>query len=167
MPDHWFERMGSIQTFDQDMSAMGRINAWWFAWNLAQDHPITGGGFRTFTPELFQIYAPDPNHFVDAHSIYFEVLGEQGFVGLLLFLILGLSALYTGGWIVRRTKRDPELRWARDLAAMLQVSLVGYAAGGLFLGLGGRPAQHVSDFSQCETRIGLQFHDLSFDRIQS
>ena len=135
MPEHWFERMQSIQSFDEDRSAMGRINAWWFAWNLVQDYPLTGGGYGAFDRGLFLIYAPDPTHFVDAHSIYFEVLGEQGFVGLTLFLALGLGALYAGGWVIRRTKRDPELRWARDLAAMLQVSLIGYAAGGLFLGL--------------------------------
>lgn len=134
MPQEWGERMGTIQSYEEDGSAMGRINAWWFAFNLAKDRPI-GGGFDTFEPDLFRIYAPEPDDFHDAHSIYFEVLGEHGFMGLFLFLTLGLLAMRTGTWILRHTRDRPDLRWAYDLAAMLQVSLVGYAVGGAFLAL--------------------------------
>ncbi len=135
MPEAWFERMGTISNYEEDGSAMGRINAWWFAFNLAKDYPITGGGFQVFTPELFHTYAPTPEDFHDSHSIYFEVLGEQGFVGLVIFLAYGLSLMFLGGWVIRKANGIPELLWARDLAAMLQVSLVGYAVGGLFVGL--------------------------------
>ena len=135
MPDEWFNRMGTISEYEQDDSAMGRINAWWFAYYLALDHPFVGGGFICFRPSLFLQYAPDPDEFHDAHSIYFEVLGEQGFVGLFLFLLLGVLALRTGTWIIKHAGRFEELRWARDLAAMVQVSLIGYAVGGAFLGL--------------------------------
>ncbi len=135
MPDHWFERMGTISTYQEDDSAMGRINAWWFAFNLAKDHPLVGGGFNTFTPELFRIYAPEQEDFHDAHSIYFEVLGEQGFVGLGLFLALGALSLLTARRTAKMAKQYPQLLWARDLASLVQVSLVGYAVGGAFLGL--------------------------------
>lgn len=135
MPEQWHERMATIQTYEEDGSAMGRINAWHFAFNLAQDNPVTGGGFQTFVPELFKRYAPDPEDFHDAHSIYFEVLGEHGFVGLGLFLALGVLALKTAGQTKRLAAGAPELRWASDLSSMLQVGLVGYAVGGLFLGL--------------------------------
>lgn len=134
MPDRWFERMATIRTYEEDPSAMGRINAWWFAYNVAREFPITGGGFDVFTEELFLRYAPDPLDFHDSHSIYFEVLGEHGFVGLGLFLLLGALALLTAGRVYRRAKGDPDLMWARDLAGMLQVSLVGYAVCGAFLG---------------------------------
>jgi len=135
VPEKWFERMSTIETYEEDASAMGRINAWAFAWNLAKDHPLTGGGFDTFTPELFWKYAPDPEDFHDAHSIYFEILAEQGFVGLFLFLCLWGTTYFICGGIVRRCKRREDLYWARDLAAMLQVGIVGYAVGGAFLGL--------------------------------
>ncbi len=135
MPDKWGERMGTIQNYEEDKSSMGRINAWWFAFNLAKDHPLVGGGFRTYTPDLFYKYAPIPDDFHDAHSIYFEVLAEHGFVGLILFLTMWLLTFRTGGWIVKRTRGVSNLSWARDLAAMIQVSLVGYAVGGAFLGL--------------------------------
>lgn len=135
MPEKWFDRMSTISTYDEDASAMGRINAWYFAYNLALDRPIVGGGFLVFTPELFLDYAPDPDDFHDAHSIYFEVLGEHGFVGLGLFGLLGWLTFRSGSWIIRAAKERPDLVWARDLAAMIQVSLVGYAVGGAFLGL--------------------------------
>lgn len=135
MPEKWFERMTTITEYQEDDSAMGRINAWWFAFNLAKDRPLVGGGFDAFTPEAFERYAPDPLDFHDSHSIYFEMLGEHGFVGLGLFLVLGWLALRRGTWITRRARDNPELSWARDLAAMLQVSLISYAVGGAFLGL--------------------------------
>jgi probable O-glycosylation ligase (exosortase A-associated) len=135
MPPEWMERMQSIRDYDQDPSALGRINAWWFAVHLANDHPIAGGGLRTFTPELFLEYAPDPTNFHDAHSIFFEVLAEQGYVGLLLFVVMGLSTLLLAGRTARLARGREDLGWAALLAGMLQVSLVGYVVGGLFLGL--------------------------------
>ncbi len=135
MPDEWHERMSSISEYRQDESAMGRINAWHFAYNLAIDRPLVGGGFQTFDRNLFSIYAPDPRNFHDAHSIYFEVLAEQGFVGLILFLSLWFLAYQTAGRLIKDCDNIPQLKWAQDMAAMLQASLVGYATGGLFLGL--------------------------------
>lgn len=135
MPQSWWDRMGTIQSYDEDASALGRINAWYFAFNLAVDRPLIGGGFQSFSKDLFLKYAPVPEDFHDAHSIYFEMLAEQGFVGLLLFLALGAGTFFTGSGILRDTKDRPELAWARHLAAMIQVSLVGYATGGAFLGL--------------------------------
>jgi len=135
MPEQWHERMATITEYREDKSAMGRINAWSFALNLSSDRFITGGGFEAFNPELFRWYAPDPEDFHDAHSIYFEILGEQGFIGLFLFLLLALLTWRTAKWIMRETHDVPHLQWARYLAAMIQVSLIGYAVGGAFLGL--------------------------------
>jgi probable O-glycosylation ligase (exosortase A-associated) len=135
MPEEWHERLGTIRTYEQDASAMGRINAWWFAWNVAKERPLVGGGFDAFSPDTFKDYAPNPLDFHDAHSIYFEMLGEHGFVGLGLFLLLGWLALRECGRIMREARDREDLRWAHDLGAMMQVSLIGYAVGGAFLGL--------------------------------
>jgi O-antigen ligase len=45
MPQQWYDRMSTIQTYDQDQSAIGRINAWHMAYNMAKDRPL-GGGFH-------------------------------------------------------------------------------------------------------------------------
>lgn len=134
MPQQWFDRMESTKNYHQDASALGRINAWHMAINLAKSRPL-GGGFETFRPAMFAAYAPEPLRVHDAHSIYFEVLGEHGFVGLALFLLLGAMAWRSASWIIRQARGDPQKRWAADLAAMVQVSMVGYASAGTFLGL--------------------------------
>jgi putative inorganic carbon (HCO3(-)) transporter len=135
MPPEWMERMRSITEYAQDPSALGRINAWQFAFNLANDHPIVGGGLRTFTPDLFLLYAPEPWRFHDAHSIFFEVLAEEGYVGLALFIMMGLMTLVMASRTIRLARGREDLRWAGLLSGMLQVGLVGYVVGGLFLGL--------------------------------
>ncbi len=88
--------MWTIRDYQEDSSSMGRINAWHFAANLAADRPVVGGGFQVFTPELFQKYAPNPTDFHDAHSIYFESLAEQGYVGLALFVLIGVTRIPSG-----------------------------------------------------------------------
>lgn len=134
MPAAWHDRMKTIETYEEDQSAQGRINAWHFAFNLAKDRPF-GAGYEAFTPDLFALYAPDPNAVHDAHSIYFEILGEHGFVGLALFLLLGWYAWRSCSAVVKQARAHSEGQWIADLASMVQVSLVGYAASGAFLGL--------------------------------
>lgn len=135
MPESWTDRMSTMQTYEQDASAMGRINSWWMSWNLAVDRFPIGGGFAITEPDVFLRYAPDPTQVLVAHSIYFQILGHHGFIGLVLFLLVFLFAWLNGSWVVRHTKGRPDLDWARDLASMCQVSLVAYAVGGAFLNL--------------------------------
>ncbi|MGB5834332.1 MAG: putative O-glycosylation ligase, exosortase A system-associated, partial [Thiohalocapsa sp.] len=121
MPETWHERMASILDYQTDGSAMGRIKAWEMAFNLALHEPF-GGGFEAFKPQSYLMYLPEVGgRRTDAHSIYFEVLGEQGFVGLVLFLMLGIFALSTCSRIIRQTMNNPEMLWMTNLAAMLQV----------------------------------------------
>jgi putative inorganic carbon (HCO3(-)) transporter len=135
MPDKWDSRMRSIENYEEDTSAQGRFNAWMNAFNLAQDRPLVGGGFAIYNPEVFARYAPDPTDVHSAHSIYFQILGEHGFVGLLLFLLLWLLVWRDASWIDRRARSREGWQWASDLARMIQAALVGYAVGGAFLNL--------------------------------
>jgi probable O-glycosylation ligase (exosortase A-associated) len=136
MPETWDERMASIQTYEEDASVMGRFNAWGMAFNLAKDRPFVGGGFEIAEPGTFARYAPDK---IDApraaHSIYFQALGEHGFVGLGLYLLFGFLTWRSGDWIIRNTRGLDGYQWASSLASMIQVSLVGFAIGGAFLSL--------------------------------
>jgi probable O-glycosylation ligase (exosortase A-associated) len=134
MPQQWYDRMNTITNYETDPSAVGRINAWKMAFNMAKDRPL-GGGFDSFHDYTFALYAPNPGDVHDSHSIYFEVLGDHGFVGLGIFLVLALMTWRTASWVISRAHRDREKRWLADLAAMIQVSLVGYATAGAFLGL--------------------------------
>ena len=134
MPQQWVERMHSTQHYQQNASALGRINAWHMATNLAS-HRLTGGGFEAFTPQMFQKYAPEPQNVHAAHSIFFQILGDSGFIGLGLYLLLGFLTIRNCGWVRRQTRKRDELRWAQDLSSMLQVSFAGFAASAAFLSL--------------------------------
>jgi len=134
MPEEWTARMDTINDYQSDASAQGRLNAWSMAWHLACDR-IFGGGFEIYEPSVFARYAPDPLDVHAAHSIYFQVLGEHGFIGLALYLLMGALTWRLAARIVALAAPVQELRWASDLATMIQVSLVGFAVGGAFLSL--------------------------------
>ena len=134
MPDSWVNRMNTIQTYEEDRSAMGRISAWWTAWNIALKYPA-GVGFDPATPELFARFSPYPDFVHAAHSIYFQIMGNHGFIGLFMFMLI-----WTLTWrMANRIRGDKNLpanaQWAIELASMCQVSLVGFAVGGAFLSL--------------------------------
>lgn len=135
MPAKWSQRMETINTYKSDASAMGRINAWHMAFNLASDRPLVGGGFEIYNRVAFARYAPNPEDLHAAHSIYFQALGEHGFVGLGLYLLLAFLTWRRGAWIIRQVARRPEYKWAGDMATMIQVSMLGFGTGGAFLSL--------------------------------
>lgn len=136
VPTHWTERMATIEEYEEDASASARLQVWGMALEVAQDRPITGAGFNAYyDTNFFMSYIPDAVKARNYHSIYFEVLGEHGIVGFVLFTILG-TTLWLRLWRIMRMTRDrSDLRWAYDLAAMSQVSLVGYGVAGAFLNL--------------------------------
>jgi len=138
MPSTWTERMHTIETYEEDISANQRLNSWWVAYQLAKDSPILGGGFRTFSLDIYQTYMPGyiyADQQQDAHSIYFQVLGEHGFVGLGLFLTLIASTFVSLRYVIRVTRSRPEQEWICDCAKMVEVSLAGYAVSGAFLSM--------------------------------
>jgi probable O-glycosylation ligase (exosortase A-associated) len=113
---------------------LGRISAWWSAWNSAFHYPF-GVGFNSARPELFALYSPYPDYVHAAHSIYFQVLGNHGFVGLGLFLGLFAITWRMAGGLRSQRNLVPQAKWCNDLGAMCQVALAGYAVGGAFLSL--------------------------------
>lgn len=142
-PDSWFSRIDSIGDAGQDVSFLGRLSAWKISSAIALQNPVFGGGMRAQqitwifeefrnAPALFSIASDfSVGYAVAAHSIYFEVLGEQGFVGLALFLAILGNALVTRGEINKLAKKlGEEFVWARDLADLLAVSVVAFAVGG-------------------------------------
>ena len=136
MPESWTSRMKTIETYQEDDSAMGRLNSWYTAVNIANDRPLIGGGFEPYTLEVFAKYAPNPLDVHSAHSIYFQMLGEHGYIGLALFLAIGFVAWTTANRIIKRSRVSPDNAWAGSLAQAIKVSLIGYAVGGAFVNIG-------------------------------
>ena len=143
MPASWTSRMDTIQTYAEDNSAMSRIFVWKTMWAAAVDRPLVGAGFAADSPIVFRLYAPREREFeyledavLVAHSIYFQMLGEHGFPGLIIFLLLWAATWRAAGRVSRRARDDPEFGpWVPKLMMMIQVSIVGYAVGGAFLSL--------------------------------
>ncbi len=123
-----------MSAYEQDASAMGRISAWWNAYGVAKEY-VFGVGFNAARPELFARYSPLPESVHAAHSIYFQVLGNHGFIGLFLFLGVFGSTYWMAGRLRKEARNMPQARWCEDLGGMAQVALIGYAAGGAFLSL--------------------------------
>lgn len=133
-PEKWFGRMNSIDDYKTDGSAMGRLNAWRFAINLALDRPFVGGGFNASQRYIFERYAPDPYDFHSPHSIYFEVLGEHGFPGLILFMLLLFGSIMSMRTVKKTYRYIPSMEWVVHYSDMIQLSLIAYMVSGAFLG---------------------------------
>jgi probable O-glycosylation ligase (exosortase A-associated) len=135
MPPQWAERMNSIGEYDADASASERLVLWGISWKLAVARPLLGSGFTgPYTREVVDEVAPGgPARAV--HSIWFELLGEQGFVTFAVWLTMTLTAAFWSQRLMRATRGVPELAWAHDLARMGQVSIVAYLVSGTFLSL--------------------------------
>jgi putative inorganic carbon (HCO3(-)) transporter len=135
MPGAFFDRMHTVNSLDTDDSFQGRVNAWHVAFWYANEHFPFGAGF--FAPQLesiFNHYLPDASPHA-AHSIYFQILGEQGYVGLAIYLALLLLALRNAGIVLRQTRDQPGLRWAYDLADMSRIALIAFCIGGIALSM--------------------------------
>lgn len=140
VPDKLVERAETIQNYEEDWSAMQRIQAWGVNWNIAAEHPL-GAGFRFeyAGDERWLSYANFMGEWNNqarvAHSNYFQMLGQHGFVGLALYLglLFGvLLRLFRLGWKARSRE---ETRWISEYAWALFVGIIAYAVAGAFLNL--------------------------------
>jgi len=142
-PQTWFDRIDTINNASEDSSFLARVNAWKISVAIALHNPVLGGGFHAvqalqvwsmFKESIaFLSFIPTPP--VEAmgraaHSIYFEVLGDTGFVGLFLFLAIWVNGWRTAGAVRKIAEGRSDLRWAGELAGMLRVSLLVYAISG-------------------------------------
>ncbi|MDB4516528.1 O-antigen ligase family protein [Crocinitomicaceae bacterium] len=149
-PDVYFNRMSTISNYEQESSAKGRIIAWKSAMRMAADNPILGVGAGSFPVALGTSYRPPEwgdkyLPWVTAHSLYFLVLGEMGFPGLILFLVLiignyrRVNKLYKAASDSMDGQRVSYTR----LFLALNSSLIGFAVGGAFLSVAYYPHLYI------------------------
>jgi probable O-glycosylation ligase (exosortase A-associated) len=130
-------RMSTIETAGRDDSFMGRVVAWRMNAAIADERPLIGGGFYAGNVDwVAKKYSRGelPSGKA-AHSIFFEVLGDHGYVGLGLYLAI-IAAAWLNTWIVLSLARQrADLAWAGELARMLQISQVAFLVGGSALSM--------------------------------
>ncbi|MEG3083493.1 putative O-glycosylation ligase, exosortase A system-associated [Sphingomonas sp. PB2P12] len=152
LPSTFTNRMNTIKTYQADESASTRLAVWKWTIDYAKDHPF-GGGFNAFlgnrirydlkTAEGGAITGGSKVEVDKArayHSAYFEMLGEQGYLGLALWLAINLIGIVRME-VLRRRYRDPEdeLAWAGPLAAALQSAHLVYLLGAAFIAIAFQP----------------------------
>ena len=75
------------------------------------------------------------------HSAYFEMLGEQGWLGLALWLLLHGTGLWQMERLYKRYRKatSPDQNWVAGLALALQQAHLVYLAGAVFIGIAFMP----------------------------
>ncbi|MGI9510653.1 MAG: putative O-glycosylation ligase, exosortase A system-associated [Geminicoccaceae bacterium] len=143
-PDRWKERMGTIETAQtDDKSFKVRLLSWYAYGAAALDRPLTGAGLYALqSAHVYFHYAPgrDVIDVVNerpraAHSIYFQVLGELGFIGFFVYIALLATGFWNAHWIGRATRKRAELDWMGDLGRMIQVSMIAFCVSGAALSM--------------------------------
>ncbi len=155
LPSAFTERMDTIQSYKADQSASTRLAVWAWTWDYAQDRPF-GGGFDAYRQnkirmELTTTDESGPTSDVDVtiatdqgrayHSSYFEMLGEQGWPGVIMWLAIHAIGLLRMELLIRKYRaREPENgQWIGGLATALQQGHVIYLVGSLFVGIAFQP----------------------------
>ncbi|HSU05512.1 MAG TPA: putative O-glycosylation ligase, exosortase A system-associated [Acetobacteraceae bacterium] len=135
MPERWWDRMNTIAHYQTQGSAMSRLFSWHMGWELAKQHPFTGAGFHATTNRNVVEMFASGEHLkgMEIHGIWFQMLGEQGFIVFSIWLGMILVGLFECSRVIRLARNIPRLSWAADLARMGQVSILAYAVTGTFL----------------------------------
>ena len=156
LPQSYTQRMETLQDYRTDQSASTRVAVWAWTWDYAKDHPF-GGGFEAYMQNRLRVETTGSN--ADAgrpgagdpvihdeqsrayHSAYFEMLGEQGYPGTLLWLLLHITGIVQMERVGRRylKTRRAEEQWIAPLATALQHGHIVYMVGSLFVGIAFQP----------------------------
>jgi probable O-glycosylation ligase (exosortase A-associated) len=136
MPAEWWQRMETITSDEKDGSVQGRLNVWKVAFDIANQR-LVGAGFDYYEgTRAFLLYAPDLDVIRSSHSIYFQSLGEHGWIGLALFLFWWIYVWRCCARAYQRIATHPSAAELQPLVRMIQASLVGYAVGGATVNIG-------------------------------
>src|SRR5579862_741186 len=138
----WEDRMSTIENPESDPSAAGRLAVWQWTLSYVAEHPL-GGGFNVYEFDKVELPSttgvPRTVTGVAFHSIYFEILGEMGIVGLAVWASL-IAAFFIGLVRLRRQARQyEEGEWLVGLTTALASSVTIYLVGGAFIGVGFQP----------------------------
>ncbi len=125
LPDEWFGRMNTIETYEEDESAMSRIEAWTDGWNHTLSHPFTGSGFDGW------MYVTNR----DWHSSYVEMFSEHGFIAFGLWISMIIGTLISLTKLMNLTKDINGMEWVGNYSFAVRTSLICYMIGTAFLGL--------------------------------
>ncbi|AEP30653.1 putative O-glycosylation ligase, exosortase A system-associated [Brumicola nitratireducens] len=139
-PDSWKERMGTMENVSEESSAMGRVVVWKWTIDYVATKPIMGGGFWSFIANKGQLNKYTEDFYLSNskayHSIYFQLLGEQGYGGFFIYFFMLFLAFMTNRKIMRSTVYDD---WSKDLAMHMNHAIIIFCVGGAFISIAYQP----------------------------
>lgn len=135
-PNSWFDRMNTIGTYQKDSSAMGRVACWAWTREYVDLHPL-GGGFNVYMINN-GMYEGIYIHGKAFHNIYFEVLGEHGYPGLVIYIMILLTTLFKFMLLIR-TPKNLNNSWIPEMAKMGLMVMLIFMVGGLTIGIAFQP----------------------------
>ena len=154
LPSSFTDRMSTIKTYKADESASTRLAVWGWTWQYAKDHPM-GGGFEMYRQNQIRydtekVEGDAQNATIDKkltvdkarafHSAYFEMIGEQGFPGLVIWLLINLIGIVRMEVLRQRyRKAPPDQAWVAPLAGALQSAHIVYLLGAAFIAIAFQP----------------------------
>jgi putative inorganic carbon (hco3(-)) transporter len=142
--DAWMNRMSTLENYQAEDSALGRILVWKWTLDFAAANPL-GGGFNSYVVNRIAFPPPPgqskPTYVVGKafHNIYIEVLGEHGWIGLGIYVCLILVSVAKLLQMMRRCQGPPDLQWCHDLSRALLTGLLILATAGCFIGIAFQP----------------------------
>jgi probable O-glycosylation ligase (exosortase A-associated) len=138
MSSEWTERISTLNDPTADSSALIRLLTWEWTLKYVVANPF-GGGFNCFV--INRIELPNGHvHFGRAfQSIYFEMLGQHGWLGLGLFLGIIARTMIGLRQLRRRIRDIPHLAWCADMADALQAGMVVFLTAGAFVDIAFQP----------------------------
>ncbi|HEU0065898.1 MAG TPA: putative O-glycosylation ligase, exosortase A system-associated [Sphingomonas sp.] len=150
LPSSYTQRMETIKSYDADQSASTRLAVWAWTLDYVRDHPF-GGGFVSYKQNRLKMTLKEPDGSIRIvtdqarafHSAYFQMLGEQGYPGLVLWLIINVAGLVRMEILARRYRRDVDRAWVSPLASALQSAHLIYLLGAAFVGIAFQPLVYM------------------------
>ena len=155
LPQSYYDRMATIAQPGGDESASTRMQVWAWTLEYSSARPL-GGGFDSYRSNSFTYTMPvheengnttttEYREITDEgrafHSSFFELLGEQGYPGLFIWLLLHGLGIYQMEKTYRRWKGKTQESeaWISPMAAALQIASLIYLVGATFQGIGYQP----------------------------
>lgn len=124
----YVERASTTFDYQEDKSAQGRLQAWKTSWRAFRDYPVFGVGPNNLQV-VHRTYSPDPDRFRVSHNVFLQILAECGLPAVLLFVAC-LGTAFLG---LNRLRKATDLPWVEVYARMMQISIVAYVVGSMFL----------------------------------
>lgn len=179
LPQSYYKRMSTIAQPGGDESASTRVAVWEWTITYVGEKPF-GGGFDAYRSNRFAYVMPVKQTSGNTttvtysqvedkgrafHSSIFEMLGEQGWPGLAMWLSLHFIGLWQMERLQRRWKHaeDEATRWIAPLAAALQTGAIIYLVGATFQGIAYQPVMLMLVGLQ----IGLHTYALRIDSARA